>query len=425
MKKQILLIVAAALFCGSVVSAQIKVNPNGVNVNATGSTTVFLTFGRLVNQVPAEAYWCGELVSAAPAIGLKGDPNTIFGSLPTRYDLSTINSSGAFTDIMSIPPSVARRAYQAAEQGALSSFFYVRRFVSTAGGPDEYVAVTCRMAGGGARVPFALQSVVIAAETEAPVLLVKKDEAPSKIAAEIHYNGTGQLEGRWEVVLPGEEPPAARDLLTEATLPVEERGLQRRYTELSRFNVFLPPTGHFILPGPDVSKMPAAMNGLYMILLRIEATDDKEGDSNLAAIGLGEGLIHSGAVAGFPMPIFHYFVGNVEREMMALTEDAVQLLAPEDEAVLPREGAIDFSWIAIRPGAIYRLEVKDSAGQQILSALLRAGIEFYRAPSWLNSQAAGSKLHWRITALNFAGNEIAKSEWRRLLVTQTASLQTK
>ena len=59
--------------------AQIRVNPNGVNVNAQGATTVFLTFGGLSGYVAAEAFWCGELVPATPAIGLRCDPGTIFG----------------------------------------------------------------------------------------------------------------------------------------------------------------------------------------------------------------------------------------------------------------------------------------------------------------------------------------------------------
>ena len=132
----------------------VRVNPTGVNVNSQGATSVFLTFGGLTNQVPAEAFWCGALMSAAPAIGQRCDPATVFGRLPARLDLSRGSGSSGFTDIMSIPASVSRRAFQDAQSGATSSFFYVRRFVSLTGAPDEYVAGTCRMAGGGARVPF-------------------------------------------------------------------------------------------------------------------------------------------------------------------------------------------------------------------------------------------------------------------------------
>jgi hypothetical protein len=394
--------------------SQIIVNPNGVNVNTNGSTTVFLTFGRVVDRVPTEAFWCGELVSAAPDIGFKCSGNSLFGQLPIRYDLSKINPDGTFTDIMSIPPSVARRAYQAAQQGASSEFFYVRRFESLVGGPDEYVAVTCRLAGGGARVPFAIQDVTITADTEAPVAFVKKGQTAPQLIAEIYYNGSGQLKGRWEVVLPGEEPPTARDLLPEASLPIDERGLQRRYTEIGRFNVFVPPTGKFLLPGPKAKRMPTDVDGLHMVLLRIEASDDKEGDSSLGAVGAGNGVIHSGAVAGFPLPPFRYYVGNAESELLTPKEGKLQLILPAENASISSEKFVDFSWVEIKQTALYKLEVKDSQGQMVLSALLQSGVGTYRAPSWLKDRAPDGKLQWQMTALNFAGESVLQSEWRGL-----------
>ena len=102
---------------------------------------------------------------------------------------------------MSIPPSVARRAYQAAEAGETSSFFYVRRFVSTRGGPDEYVFVTCRLTGGGARTPLALLDVQLAFGDDLDVFSVERDATLPPVTARIAYNGTGRLRGRWEVVL--------------------------------------------------------------------------------------------------------------------------------------------------------------------------------------------------------------------------------
>src|SRR4030095_9694898 len=104
------LALASAFIALSHADGQVRVNPTGVNVNTNGATTVFLTFGGLGAYQPVEAIWCGELVSAAPDIGLKCDPGTIFGRLPIRLDQSTRSGTGAFTDIMSIPPSVARRA---------------------------------------------------------------------------------------------------------------------------------------------------------------------------------------------------------------------------------------------------------------------------------------------------------------------------
>jgi hypothetical protein len=393
---------------------QVRVNPTGVNVNTNGATTVFLTFGGLGGYQPVEAIWCGELVSAAPDIGLKCDPGTIFGRLPIRFDQSTRSGTGAFTDIMSIPPSVARRAYQAAEQGARSTFFYVRRFRNPAGGQDQYVAVTCRLAGGGARVPFSLTDVEVKFDVETPILFIKPGEQAQPLSARISFNGTGRLKGRWELVHPGEQLPEERDLLTEGSLPLEERSSQRRYTELSRFNVFLPPTGQYVLPGPDVSRIPTTTEGAYLILLRIEASDDKEGDSDLGAVGAGTGRVHSGAVAGFPMPPLRYVVGAGSSEL-AETIRSTQLrpLSPIADAAVAADAPLDFSWVDASPrSAFFRIEVRNSAHDEILSAIIPRGTGIYRAPSWLRERASGSAMTWRVISLDLLGREITQGEWR-------------
>jgi len=397
------------------VPAQIVVNPNGVNVNAQGATTVFLTFGGLGTAfVPAEGVWCGELIPAAPDRGPKCDPATVFGRLPARYDQSRLSGTGGFTDIMSIPPSVARRAYQAAEGGANSSFFYVRRFENLLGGPDVFVAVTCRMAGGGARVPLSLTDVRLAFAVETPVLFIAPGATLPAVAAELSYTGTGRLKGRWEVVRPGEELPESRDLLPEAALPLEERGTQRRYTEVQRFNVFLPPGGKRTLDGPDPSKIPTGADGTYLLLLRIEASDDKEGDSNLATAGSGQGVVHSGAVAGFPLPSLRYQVGSGGSELSAPRSGTrLELTTPIENARLSAGESIEFAWTAVPNAVLYRLEIETLDRQHVFSALV-SGKTGYQAPPWMADHANGAALRWRVVALNEAGAVVARSGSRRL-----------
>src|SRR5688572_23039413 len=208
-----------AFFCTCIAlpAQTIKVNPTGVNVNSQNPTVVFLTFGQIpAGYVPAEAVWCGQLMPATPpAQGSQCRPDTIYGALPSRYDLKQASGNLGLTDIMSIPASVTRRAYQTALDGGDAGFFYVRRFVSENGLPDQYVNVTCRMTGGGARVPFALTNVEIKTGSKEPILFVGPNEKFENLKAEIQYNGTGRLKGRWELVRPGEELPTDFDLLTE------------------------------------------------------------------------------------------------------------------------------------------------------------------------------------------------------------------
>jgi hypothetical protein len=412
--------VVAAPFTGH---AQIRVNPTGVNVNMNGATTAFLTFGGLGQFRAIEAEWCGELISAAPDVGLKCDPSTIFGRLPIRLDQSRLSGTTGFTDIMSIPASVTRRAYQAAQAGQKSSFFYVRRFRNAATGQEQYVAVTCRLAGGGARVPFSLVDVTVKFLVETPILFLKPGESAPPLSARIGYNGTGRLKGRWELVHPGEEVPSERDLLTEATLPLEERGTQRRYTELGRFNVFLPPTGEYVLPGPDVARIPTTTEGMYLVLLRIEASDDKEGDSNLGSAGAGIGVVHAGAVAGFPMPPLRYVVGAGSSELSeTVASTQVVALTPLADAAVASNAPVDFTWSEGGARAAFvRIEIRSSSGD-VHAAIVPRGTGAYRAPTWL-MEKAGTNSTWRVIALDLRGRQVSRSEWRRLAQAPTSSIQ--
>jgi hypothetical protein len=415
MKKLFAAVLLSAWVGASAWAQTIRVDPTGVNVNSQNPTVVYLTFGPLVGYRPAEAVWCGELIPAMPALGLKCDPATIYGSLPARYNLARASGSDGFTDIMSIPPSVVRRAYQAAARGADAGFFYVRRFTSTGGGPDQFVSVTCRMTGGGARVPLALTDVRLSFGVDTPLLFVKSGEKVAGITADIRYNGTGRLKGRWEVVMPGDEPPSDTDLVTEATLPIEDRGRQRRYTEVARFNVFLPPHGKYTLPGPEPDKIPTTLEGQYLLLLRIEASDDKEGDSNLAAVGVGPGVVHSGAVAGFPLPVLKYFVGVAPKHVVTA---AWALISPAENAMLAGDQDIAFSWTDLAGAALYRLDITDTDGAPVLSAFELPGKGLYRAPSWFKDRAGTRTLRWRVVALEERGSVISETAWRNFKLVQ-------
>ena len=117
------------LLAVAVPATAVTVNPTSVNVRQMGPSTAFLTFrGLTPTQSPEEGTWCGEILQGVGSCV----PTTIFGRLPKRLDLSRTSGVNNFTDIMTIPASVARRAYQAAASGSASQFFYVRRFSDSA-----------------------------------------------------------------------------------------------------------------------------------------------------------------------------------------------------------------------------------------------------------------------------------------------------
>lgn len=395
-------------------SAQIRVNPTGVNVSSQGATTAFLTFGPLNGYTPAESLWCGDVLTAAPAVGLQCDPSTIYGALPARYDRSSIGSNGSFTDIMSVPASVGRRAYQAAVAGKSAEFFYVRHFLKP-GSPDQFVAVTCRLTGGGARVPLSLVDVQLAFGVETPVLQVAAGEKLPPISAQIVYTGTGRLQGRWEIVLPGQELPTEQDLLTEATLPPDQRGSQRRYVEIDRFNVFLAPTGRYTLAGPDPAKLPTGAEGQYLILLRVETSDDKEADSDLSAVGVGPGVVHAGGVAGFALPTLRYVVGTGSSDLSPARGTTLADLLPVDGATIHAGDPVDLVWPPAPQTVYYRVEI-ESGGKVIHQAFVSPSLPTYRLPPFVFDKVTGEALRWRIVAVDAGGRDGARSEWRRLVV---------
>jgi hypothetical protein len=224
------------------------------------------------------------------------------------------------------------------------------------------------------------------------------------------------------VVQPGDELPEARDLLPEAALPPNERGTQRRYTQLERFNVFLPPTGKIELRGPDPSRLPTLVEGAHQVVLRIEVSDDKEGDSNLASAGAGAGIVHSGAVAGFPLPSLRYIVGSGGSELSPIASRAVM------RAILPRDGdtltigrSSEFSWAELPNASTYELQVRTHDGVTIFGAVLLAKTTRYHAPSWLADRAADKSLQWRVIAKNVVGDPIQRTPWRTLRVSSPAT----
>jgi hypothetical protein len=216
--------------------------------------------------------------------------------------------------------------------------------------------------------------------------------------------------GRWEVVLPGEELPAAEDLVAEAALPLELRGTQRRWMQLERFSVFLPPTGRIRLAGPDPERLPRDVDGAYLVLLRIEASDERDGRSSLDAVGAGSGFVASGAVAGFPMPTLRYFVGSGEGT--ATGGQALRLLSPDEAALVSGSGT--FTWIPWARTARYRLEIAKLDGWLVFEAVVDGKTPEYRSPPFLAERTDGNALRWRVRALDADGRELARSGWRSL-----------
>ncbi len=187
----------------------------------------------------------------------------------------------------------------------------------------------------------------------------------------------------------------------------------------------MPPVGKFTLEGPDPRLFPTSANGLHQILLRIEPSDEKDSQSNLASAGAGIGIVFAGGVAGFPIPSLRYYVlGEPDDQgiLTNLTGKLVQVFPPDNYVANVNE-PLKFSWTEIKNASLFQIQIEESNKNKVLSALLKPGEGTYSAPPWLKDKAGSDDLRWRIRALDSSGREIEKSKWRKLKLDRNSPIQ--
>jgi hypothetical protein len=401
------------------------VNPTGVNVRSNAPNTVFLTFqGLEPNERAVEAAWCGTVIAGISAGSVSAVdpcvPGTLFGRLPIRFDRSRPSTGIAqtnLTDIMVIPESISRRAVQEGLTGLNSDFFYVRKFSGGSNG-DKWVVVTCRLGAGGARTPLSLIDVQVVFADQPDntrFVSVKPGDRLAPFHALIQHNGTGQIKGRWELVRPGDSEPEVADLVTEASLPLEQRSLQRRYLTIARFSQFASPMGKFRIDGPNPALIDTQVEGGYRILLRVEASDDREANSE---IGGGQ-VARSGGVAGFPMPTLNYFVGNLSGNSRSRTDlsttNPLLLKVPAPSARQSTSSSLEFEWAQADRAANYRVDFLN--GDDVVMSALTQLTRYSPPPHWIKEKLIRAKV-WRVTALDVNGRAIFQSEQRAIQISE-------
>ena len=219
--------------------------------------------------------------------------------------------------------------------------------------------------------------------------------------------------------MPGEEVPTEHDLLTQASLPLEQRASQRRYAQVERFNIFVPPGAPIRLKGPDPARLPTTSEGQYLVLLRVEASDDREGDSDLGAAGAGTGILHSAAVAGFPMPVLRYLVLGDGATVTRAGVSRLGLLEPRDGGGTRADSSFRIRW-STEPGAHYRIELQSTTDAPVHSAIVPAGVTHYEVPTLVWSRVSDGIIRWRVVAIDGSGKTIRQSNWRRVVAGATS-----
>lgn len=413
--------------CALPASAVTAVNPTGVNVRSQGPTSVFLTFQGTSGQTSTSAFWCARVVP-----GVSGGsvvpfnpclPGSLLGSLPSQFNLARSSGSAGvnnLTDIMTIPETIARKAYQ---QGG--GFFYIRKF-SGAGG-DQYAVVTCRLGLGGARSPLSVMNLELRFEGQdltQPVTSFSSTKEIRPFSALVKYNGSGRLIGQWEIVQPGDPTPTAFDLLPAASLPLEQRSQQTAYRVLAPFDIYLPPTGSAVINGPDPQLLNTGVGGDYRILFRLSASPASDSFSQT-----GQQVVAAGGVSGFSFPFLRYYVGGpspadgasgsaVNRQpaassFFAQVPGASPLTASVSVARTVGEDGKDsrnlytFSWTPYEGALRYLLLFKTAGGDRFRALLPAMETSYEREPFWLDN--IDQAIEWQVVAYGPASRILAYS----------------
>ncbi|MGH9903018.1 MAG: hypothetical protein ACRD68_14525 [Pyrinomonadaceae bacterium] len=91
-------------------------------------------------------------------------------------------------------------------------------------------------------------------------------------------------------------------------------------------------------------------------------------------------------------------------------------LSPADESATPGVAPAELSWPEAEGAALYRVEVEDSRGRPVLTAVLPPGVRRYRAPSWLGTKAPDGILRWRVVAFDRTGARRGETARRTLRI---------
>jgi hypothetical protein len=388
----------------STISALSSVTPLQVALTSGGRTSRLLTYNFVgSSSAPVGSFVCSQLIANAPSGATTSNPcapgaqSFALAIEASGFSAQPISAGRSrATESVLFPEAFARLSSALAQQTGNSSLYFIRQFQN-----GSFAVVQLQAVGSTLASPLTLTDVQLAFRTgrgRQPTVSLSPGEAVPLSFADIYYSGSGTLRGRWEVVEPGLAVPERSDLVPEASLTRSERGLQRRYKLIERFEYALGPTGHFVLPGPDPARLPVRQSGGYLVLLRIEAVP----------AGTNGGVFAEHGAAPFSLPVLIYQVGVGIDGSTALAARFVDLIdvAPSRVPTL--------AWRGIPEAASWRVELADASGAIVGSKFLRREETRYGLTGVLAQRTRDKAVRWRVQAFDAGRRPIGRSEWKDL-----------
>ena len=385
----------------STTSALSSVTPRQVALTSGGRTSRQLTYNfNGSSSTPVGSFVCSQLIANPPSGATTTNPCAPGAqSVALAIEASGFSAQAAgagqsrATETVLFPEAFARLSSALAQQTGNSSLYFIRQFQN-----GSFAVVQLQAVGSTLADPLTLTDVQLAFRTgrgRQPTVSLSPGEAVPPSFADIYYTGSGTLRGRWEVVEPGLAVPERSDLVPEASIARSERGQQRRYRLIERFEYALGPTGRFVLPGPDPARLPVRQNGGYLVLLRIEAVP----------AGTSGGIAAEHGAAPFSLPVLVYQVGNGIDGATALAARFVNLID------VPPGQVPTLAWQGLAEAASWRVELADANGTIVGSKFLRRAETRYGLTGVLEQRTRGKAVRWRVQAFDAGRKPIGRSDW--------------
>ena len=354
---------------------------------------------RASRPTAVEALWCGELLSATPAVGLHCDPATAVR--PTsRRDTTFREQVADELHRRHVDSRVGRAAaYQAAQRGATSTFFYVRRFDSTAAGPTNTSPSRADSPAAARESPFSLTDVHLefdgddGCRSSSPVSChrrfrrVSPTTAPDALSVDGRSFCPEKTRRRFRPAHRSIASPGRTWIATaiHAARAIQHFSAARRTRHASR---------------ADLHRLPTSVEGTYRVLLRIEATDDREGDSNLDDAGAGtrnRAQRRGGWISPSGASLRRRRRGRAhpDRRTSAPFASVAARRRQRERGAAAR--GVDGRARDVR--SFLPCRIRDTRRSAAVRRLLPRSARRYEAPWWIVERSAATGIRWRVTGL--------------------------
>ena len=238
--------------------------------------------------------------------------------LGTEYASRTTVPSGfvnGFDAAVTIPEVVLNRVQQRIRSNPTNALFFVVFQLIPAAGVNLgnganvpfFVQINFRFLGGssGGKALTITEIKLVAQEPGRPevrnTIIDEGNRETGEFCLEIWYTGTGQVQGWWQLWTNNHPPITDIDLMTEASLPENQRRLQRDFLKIRRIREYFGPSGYIKLTLP-YSAIPEHIRGLALLLPRFLATRSRRSQLLDTNALVGNRSVDAGATFGGKLP---------------------------------------------------------------------------------------------------------------------------